>query len=57
MNNTDLKKRIKYLGLKQTKVAELIGVDPIHLSGVLNGKRELSEELRLKIKNILLKYE
>lgn len=50
-----LKERIVKSGIKQVKIAELIGVTPEYLNLMLNGHQVMSEEIRNKINDILLK--
>ena len=57
MNANQIKDRIKEIGLTQNKVAELVGCNHIHLSGALTGSKVLSEGLRLKIVEVLKKYD
>jgi len=51
----NLKERIVKSGIKQTKIAEIIGVTPEYLNLMINGKQAMSEEIRNKINEILLK--
>lgn len=44
-----IRSKIKERGLKQIHVAEKIGVSEIHLSYILNGKKDMTEEIRLKL--------
>ena len=57
MNAKQIHNKIKDIGLKQNKIAELVGCNHIHLSGVLNGSKELSEQLRLKLIEVLRKFD
>lgn len=57
MNAVKIKERIKEIGLTQNKVAELAGCNHIHLSGALNGTKELSENLRGKLIKVLEKFD
>lgn len=45
-----LKEHIKNTGLKKQKVAELIGIHQVHLSGILSGKRVLTKDVEDKIR-------
>jgi|GEM_PF-5695501 len=51
----NLKERITKSGLKQTKIAEIIGVTPEYLNLMINGKQSMSEDIRNKINEVLLK--
>lgn len=57
MNAKQIKDRIKDIGLKQNKIAELAGCNHIHLSSALNGSKELSEPLRMKLIEVLKKFD
>jgi plasmid maintenance system antidote protein VapI len=51
----NLKERIVKSGIKQTKIAELIGITPEYLNLMINGKQPMSEEIRNKINEVLIK--
>ncbi len=50
-----IKEKIKELGLTQNHVAEQVGVSYVHLSYVLNDKKDLTEDLRNTINSYLRK--
>lgn len=50
-----LKDRITKSGLKQTKIAEIIGITPEYLNLMINGKQAMSENIRNKINEVLAK--
>ena len=56
MNAKQIKNRITEIGLKQKKVAELVGCNHVHLNGALNGTKDLSEALRSKLIEALRKF-
>jgi len=41
--------RIKILGIKKSHVAKQCDVSRVYLSYILNGKRNLTEEMRIKL--------
>ena len=49
----NLKLRIYTSGLRQNRMAKMLGIDEAHLSKIVNGFREPSDELRLRIAEIL----
>lgn len=50
-----LKERISKSGLKQTFIAEKVGVGNSHLTMMLNGNANMPEDIRNKINELLLK--
>ena len=53
----DLKERIKNAGLKNSKIAEKLGVNPVVLSYWLNGTRPMPDDAKERIKRICSKAE
>lgn len=51
-----LKEKISSSGLKQKFIAENIGIGETHLSMMLNGTANMSEEVKSKLINLLKKY-
>jgi transcriptional regulator with XRE-family HTH domain len=49
----NLKLRIYTSGLRQNRMAKMLGIDEAHLSKVVNGFREPSDDLRAQIAEIL----
>jgi|ERR1700761_5237452 transcriptional regulator with XRE-family HTH domain len=49
----NLKLRIYTSGLRQNRMAKMLGIDEAHLSKVINGFREPSEQLKTQIAEIL----
>jgi transcriptional regulator with XRE-family HTH domain len=49
----NLKLRIYTSGLRQNRMAKMLGIDEAHLSKVVNGFREPSNDLRAQIAEIL----
>jgi transcriptional regulator with XRE-family HTH domain len=49
----NLKLRIYTSGLRQNRMAKMLGIDEAHLSKIVNGFREPSDELRARIAEIL----
>lgn len=49
----NLKLRIYTSGLRQNRMAKMLGIDEAHLSKIINGFREPSEDLRARIAEIL----
>jgi transcriptional regulator with XRE-family HTH domain len=49
----NLKLRIYTSGLRQNRMAKMLGIDEAHLSKIVNGFREPSEDLRTRIAEIL----
>jgi transcriptional regulator with XRE-family HTH domain len=49
----NLKLRIYTSGLRQNRMAKMLGIDEAHLSKVVNGFREPSNDLRTQIAEIL----
>lgn len=49
----NLKLRIYTSGLRQNRMAKMLGIDEAHLSKIINGFREPSEDLRERIAEIL----
>jgi len=50
-----LKERIRLSGLKQSYIADKVGVGASHLTMMLNGNAVMSEEIRNKINELLSK--
>ncbi|MBR6247909.1 MAG: HigA family addiction module antidote protein [Muribaculaceae bacterium] len=48
-----IKPELKERGLSQKEFAKMLGVQPSHLSEVLNGRRPLITELAIKIENTI----
>lgn len=48
-----IQERIELMGIKQIHVAKQIDCSEIHLSGVLNRKRNLTDEFKHKLFNYL----
>ena len=53
----DFKERIINIGLKYSKVAELLGMSRSHLCRVLNERAFFSEETSNRLDHILTQYE
>ena len=51
----NLKERIKKSGIKQVKIAEVLGLTPEYLNLMINGKQIMSEDIRNKINELLSK--
>jgi transcriptional regulator with XRE-family HTH domain len=49
----NLKLKIYTSGLRQNRMAKILGIDEAHLSKVINGFREPSDQLRSQISEIL----
>ncbi len=49
----NLKLKIYTSGLRQNRMAKILGIDEAHLSKVINGFREPSDQLRTQISEIL----
>ncbi|MGC1295676.1 MAG: helix-turn-helix transcriptional regulator [Alloacidobacterium sp.] len=49
----NLKLRIYTAGLRQNRMAKMLGIDEAHLSKIVNGFREPSDDLRTRIAEIL----
>jgi transcriptional regulator with XRE-family HTH domain len=49
----NLKLRIYTSGLRQNRMAKMLGIDEAHLSKVINGFREPTEDLRTRMAEIL----
>ncbi|HLH36831.1 MAG TPA: helix-turn-helix transcriptional regulator [Alloacidobacterium sp.] len=49
----NLKLRIYTSGLRQNRMAKMLGIDEAHLSKIINGFREPSDQLRTQIADIL----
>ena len=49
----NLKLKIYTSGLRQNRMAKILGIDEAHLSKVINGFREPSDHLRTQIAEIL----
>jgi hypothetical protein len=49
----NLKLRIYTSGLRQNRMAKILGIDEAHLSKIVNGFREPSDDLRTQIAEIL----
>lgn len=49
----NLKLRLYTSGLRQNRMAKILGIDEAHLSKVINGFREPSDDLRAQIAEIL----
>jgi transcriptional regulator with XRE-family HTH domain len=49
----NLKLRIYTSGLRQNRIAKLLGIDEAHMSKIVNGFREPSDELRKRLAEIL----
>ena len=49
----NLKLRIYTSGLRQNRMAKMLGIDEAHLSKIINGFREPSDDLRTRIAEIL----
>jgi transcriptional regulator with XRE-family HTH domain len=56
MNAKQIKNKITEIGIKQKKIAELAGCNAVHLNGALNGTKDLSESLRMKLIEVLKKF-
>lgn len=53
----NFKKKIKSLGLKQKRIAQIIGVNETLLSLYLTGARDMPIDVQEKLKELLKKYE
>lgn len=51
-----LKERIRLSGLKQSFIAEKVGIGSSHLTMMLNGNAVMSEDIRNKINELLSLY-
>jgi predicted XRE-type DNA-binding protein len=51
-----LKERIKQSGLKQSYIAERVGISASHLTMMLNEKAKMSETVKIKIDNLLTNF-
>ncbi|WP_158751867.1 helix-turn-helix domain-containing protein [Acidobacterium sp. S8] len=49
----NLKLRIYTSGLRQNRMAKILGIDEAHLSKIINGFREPNDSLRARIAEIL----
>src|SRR5262249_54097614 len=49
----NLKLKIYTSGLRQNRMAKILGIDEAHLSKVINGFREPSDQLKVQIAEIL----
>ena len=56
-NMTEQKKRLRNLGIKQSKAREFLGIGESHFSKCLNDKAILSEKLHEKLEYFLEQYE
>lgn len=50
---TNLKLQIWRLGIRQNRLAQMLGVDETLLSRIMNGLREPSPELKARIANVV----
>lgn len=50
-----LAKEIKESGLKKSYIAKELGVTPVYLSYCLNGKRDMTDDLKYRILRIIKK--
>ena len=53
----DFKDRIIKIGIKNTKIAELMGCSPTYLSNMIQGNNNMTEAKQEQLNDILTQYE
>ena len=53
----DFKERIIKIGIKNTKIAELMGCSPTYLSNMIQGNNNMTQAKQEQLNDILTRYE